>query len=369
MLHVETRSLGRRSLSSNVRRLHDHLNVSLDEAERQEFVQALNDYHYKRNVYDLVYNLRILLDTPEKRQLFSLLRKVIPKSDQALFDMHTSEAFLSKAPGIHRAASMPNFATDSLQDMRKIVIKKPASSKEGMGFSIRGGWEHGVGIYVSCVDPDSLSEKEGLLVGDQILRVNDLNFEKMTHEEAAKIFRVGRKFVLLVRQVGRIPKSYVASQTYTWVDPQGRSISPPPEMDLSGKNPQDSVGRRSGMNLLKDSDERKVNLVVGEGSSLGLMIRGGKEFDLGIYITGVDPYSVAEEAGLKVGDQILDVNSVNFLSISHDEAVRILKTSKHMMMTIKDVGRLPYARTTYDRTQWLMGDQLSQHQVAVFKDK
>ncbi|XP_078685322.1 whirlin-like isoform X9 [Branchiostoma floridae x Branchiostoma belcheri] len=422
MMHVETRSLGRRSLSSNVRRLHDHLNVSLDEAERQEFVQALNDYHYKRNVYDLVYNLRILLDTPEKRQLFSLLRKVIPKSDQALFDMHTSEAFLSKAPGIHRAASMPvasgrplsrgsvellnrpvstisepemattrkppatatepelktktykktnepqNFATDSLQDVRKIVIKKPASSKEGMGFSIRGGWEHGVGIYVSCVDPESLSEKEGLLVGDQILRVNDLNFEKMTHEEAAKIFRVGRKFVLLVRQVGRIPKSYVAHQTYTWVDPQGRSISPPPEMDLSGKNPQDSVGRRSGMNLLKDSDERKVNLVVGEGSSLGLMIRGGKEFDLGIYITGVDPYSVAEEAGLKVGDQILDVNSVNFLSISHDEAVRILKTSKHMMMTIKDVGRLPYARTTYDRTQWLMGDQLSQHQVAVFKD-
>ncbi|XP_066293626.1 whirlin-like isoform X3 [Branchiostoma lanceolatum] len=421
MMHVETRSLGRRSLSSNVRRLHDHLNVSLDDPERQEFVQALNDYHYKRNVYDLVYNLRILLDTPEKRQLFSLLRKVIPKSDQALFDMHTSEAFLSKAPGIHRAASMPvasgrplsrgsvellnrpvstisepemaprkplvpssepelktktykktnepqTFATDSLQDVRKIVIKKPASSKEGMGFSIRGGWEHGVGIYVSCVDPDSLSEKEGLFVGDQILRVNDLNFEKMTHEEAAKIFRVGRKFVLLVRQVGRIPKSYVASQTYTWVDPQGRSISPPPEMDLSGKNPQDSVGRRSGMNLLKDSDERKVNLVVGEGSSLGLMIRGGKEFDLGIYITGVDPYSVAEEAGLKVGDQILDVNSVNFLSISHDEAVRILKTSKHMMMTIKDVGRLPYARTTYDRTQWLMGDQLSQHQVAVFKD-
>ncbi|XP_019613977.1 PREDICTED: LOW QUALITY PROTEIN: whirlin-like [Branchiostoma belcheri] len=351
MMHVETRSLGRRSLSSNVRRLHDHLNVSLDEAERQEFVQALNDYHYKRNVYDLVYNLRILLDTPEKRQLFSLLRKVIPKSDQALFDMHTSEAFLSKAPGIHRAASMPVASGRPLsrgsvellnrpvstisepemattrkppatatepelktkptrkrtsrrtlrrtpQDVRKIVIKKPASSKEGMGFSIRGGWEHGVGIYVSCVDPESLSEKEGLLVGDQILRVNDLNFEKMTHEEAAK-----------------------------------------------------------------------VNLVVGEGSSLGLMIRGGKEFDLGIYITGVDPYSVAEEAGLKVGDQILDVNSVNFLSISHDDAVRILKTSKHMMMTIKDVGRLPYARTTYDRTQWLMGDQLSQHQVAVFKDK
>ncbi|KAI8491632.1 hypothetical protein Bbelb_308320 [Branchiostoma belcheri] len=128
MMHVETRSLGRRSLSSNVRRLHDHLNVSLDEAERQEFVQALNDYHYKRNVYDLVYNLRILLDTPEKRQLFSLLRKVIPKSDQALFDMHTSEAFLSKAPGIHRAASMPVASGRPLSRGSVELLNRPVST-------------------------------------------------------------------------------------------------------------------------------------------------------------------------------------------------------------------------------------------------
>ena len=43
-----------------------------------------------------------------------------------------------------------------------------------------------------------------------------------------------------------------------------------------------------------------MNLVVNEGDSLGLMIRGGKEFGLGIYLTGVDAYSVAEDAGLKV---------------------------------------------------------------------
>ena len=41
-------------------------------------------------------------------------------------------------------------------------------------------------------------------------------------------------------------------------------------------------------------------MVVADQKMLGLMIRGGNEFGLGIYITGVDSGSVAENAGLKV---------------------------------------------------------------------
>lgn len=44
----------------------------------------------------------------------------------------------------------------------------------------------------------------------------------------------------------------------------------------------------------------QVNLVLGDGRSLGLTIRGGAEYGLGIYITGVDPGSEAESGGLKV---------------------------------------------------------------------
>lgn len=43
-----------------------------------------------------------------------------------------------------------------------------------------------------------------------------------------------------------------------------------------------------------------MNLVLSEGRSLGLLIRGGAEYSLGIYITGVDQGSEAESAGLKV---------------------------------------------------------------------
>ena len=43
-----------------------------------------------------------------------------------------------------------------------------------------------------------------------------------------------------------------------------------------------------------------MNIFVEDGAKLGLMIRGGSEYGLGIYIAGVDPHGMAEEAGLKV---------------------------------------------------------------------
>ncbi|NWS02130.1 WHRN protein, partial [Motacilla alba] len=104
----------------------------------------------------------------------------------------------------------------------------------------------------------------------------------------------------------------------------------------------------------------QVNLVLNEGKSLGLMIRGGAEYSLGIYITGVDKGSEAESTGLKVGDQILEVNGRSFLSIPHDEAVKLLKSSRHLMMTVKDIGRLPHARTTVDETRWISSSQLGE---------
>ena len=63
---------------------------------------------------------------------------------------------------------------------------------------------------------------------------------------------------------------------------------------------------------------------------------------------------------LKVGDQILDVNGFSFLDTTHSDAVRCLRSSKRLIMTVKDVGKIPHAMTSYDRTQWISGDDLSQ---------
>ena len=72
-----------------------------------------------------------------------------------------------------------------------------------------------------------------------------------------QIIKAARKLELQVRNVGRVPGSFETHQGYTWVDPVGRSVSPPPEIDRVGR--YDTRGeRKSGLMLLKDSDERKV---------------------------------------------------------------------------------------------------------------
>ncbi|XP_071947802.1 whirlin-like isoform X2 [Antedon mediterranea] len=393
--HNRQQSANSRTLSTNVRRLNEELTAVLNEDERAFFVDALNDYHSKRNVYSLVQNLKTILNTTEKQRLYLLLGKVVPSSDQALFwqitevqqvkndrtvnnnsyntrnyntlPNRTQQVVQNRQPliephgkTIRKASSQSGLPQQNVHtNIHRIILKKNKQENEGLGFSIRGGAEHGVGIFISKVDAGSLAEERGLQTGDQLLSVNDASFEKIRHDEAVKILKSAKKLNMVISSVGRVPGSYVSHQTYTWVNPQGRSVSPPPNVAAIKGQMTESQGRRSGLNLLNDGDERKVNLVIGDGQSLGLMIRGGLEFGLGIYITGIDAYSVSDAAGLKVGDQILDVSGKSFLEIEHQEAVNILKSSKLMMMTIKDVGKLPYARTTVDKTQWIMGDQLS----------
>lgn len=43
-----------------------------------------------------------------------------------------------------------------------------------------------------------------------------------------------------------------------------------------------------------------MELLIEPGQSLGLMIRGGTEYNLGIFITGIDKDSVADRSGLLV---------------------------------------------------------------------
>ncbi|KAM6046992.1 whirlin isoform 2-T2 [Theristicus caerulescens] len=347
-----------RPLSANVRRLHQALTALLSEAERERFILCLNAYHGRRNVCDLVRSLRALLDGPRRRQLLPLLRLVLPRSDQLLFDQYTAEGPYLPPPGRPPPAPAPPPVLPG--ELRQVTLRR-SKAHEGLGFSIRGGAEHGVGIYVSLVEPGSLAEREGLRVGDQILGVNGKSLDRVTHAEAVKVLKGCKKLNLSVHSVGRIPGGYVTNHIYTWVDPQGRSVSPPVGLPHHQNSSLRKDGeKRSHLQLLQEGDEKKVNLVLNEGKSLGLMIRGGAEYSLGIYITGVDKGSEAESTGLKVGDQILEVNGRSFLSIPHDEAVKLLKSSRHLIMTVKDIGRLPHARTTVDETRWIASSQIGE---------
>lgn len=49
----------------------------------------------------------------------------------------------------------------------------------------------------------------------------------------------------------------------------------------------------------------------------------------------MDPGGLAEQNGIRVGDQVLAANGVKFEDISHSKAVEVLKGQTHIMLTIK----------------------------------
>ncbi|XP_008283389.1 tight junction protein ZO-2 [Stegastes partitus] len=70
-----------------------------------------------------------------------------------------------------------------------------------------------------------------------------------------------------------------------------------------------------------------------KGDSVGLRLAGGN--DVGIFIAGVQVDSPAEEEGLRVGDQILKVNNIDFQSVVREEAVLfLLEIPKGEVVTI-----------------------------------
>ncbi|XP_063903170.1 whirlin isoform X1 [Zophobas morio] len=233
------------------------------------------------------------------------------------------------------------------------MVRDPQDGTHGFGICVKGGKDSGVGVYISRVEEGSVAERAGLRPGDSILEVNGTPFTGISHEEALKVthymLKSCRKLSMTVRSptlpsglnLGGAP--WQMRQTCSWMDRHGRPVSPPLEYARTG--PRYGYGWKTN----KDRSIRRVDLCIEPGQSLGLMIRGGVEYNLGIFITGVDKDSVADRAGLMVGDQILEVNGQSFMDVTHDEAVAQLKYHKRMSLLVRDVGKVPHSCTAYDR--------------------
>ncbi|XP_028906102.1 rap guanine nucleotide exchange factor 6 isoform X4 [Ornithorhynchus anatinus] len=70
-------------------------------------------------------------------------------------------------------------------------------------------------------------------------------------------------------------------------------------------------------------------------SPLLFSLNGGSEKGFGIFVEGVDAGSKAADAGLKRGDQIMEVNGQNFENITFTKALEILRNNTHLSLTVK----------------------------------
>ncbi|KAF5900929.1 PDZ domain-containing protein 7 isoform X2, partial [Clarias magur] len=229
---------------------------------------------------------------------------------------------------------------DDSEDIHTITVDKSEDGR--LGFSVRGGSEHGLGIFVSKVEDNSSAEFAGLSVGDKLVEVNGISLESITMSSAVKVLTGNNRLRMVVRRVGKVPGIRYSKEKTTWVDLIHRRMV----VEENGRTPSevsvDGALRRI-VHLYTTSDDY----------CLGFNIRGGKEFGLGIYVSKLDPGGLAEQNGIKMGDQILAANGVSFEDITHSNAVEVLKSHTHVMLTIKEAGRYPAYKEMVAEYSWL----------------
>ncbi|XP_019876324.2 harmonin isoform X2 [Aethina tumida] len=187
-----------------------------------------------------------------------------------------------------------------------------------LGFSLRGGREHGTGFFVSNVEPGSEAHRQGLRVGDQIVRINGFTIEDAVHKEVLQLISNHTHLTLKVRSVGMIPIKDKKTDSLSW-----QIIT------------NDTSSLRSSPQLHEKIHDVRISIMVAPRSKLGCGICKGPEWKPGIFIQFTKDGGIAREAGLRPGDQILICNNVDFSDIPFNEAVNLMKTSRQLDLVVR----------------------------------
>ncbi|XP_010187314.1 PREDICTED: harmonin, partial [Mesitornis unicolor] len=159
-------------------------------------------------------------------------------------------------------------------------------------------------------------------VGDEIVRINGYSISSCTHEEVINLIRTKKIVSIKVRHIGMIPVKSSADEPLKW--------------QYVDQFVSDSGGSVAGLASSggRDNKEKKVFISLIGTKGMGCSISSGPTQKPGIFISNVKPGSLSAEVGLEVGDQIVEVNGVDFSNVDHKEAVRVLKSSRTLTISV-----------------------------------
>ena len=179
------------------------------------------------------------------------------------------------------------------------------------------------GVLVSEVLDDSPAKRAGFERGDVIVEFDGKPVENPTQlRNAVAQTAIGRKATVKVMRDKHVRNLEVT------IAEQPKTVA------QAGSEEEGGSARPAG--LLADIDVRELNSDL--ASRLGL---GGS--DRGVAIVRVRADSVAEEAGLKEGDLILEVNRMPVPSLTvYERVVSKLSTNQPVLLLIKRQGRTSF---------------------------
>ncbi|XP_008577933.1 PREDICTED: harmonin [Galeopterus variegatus] len=247
----------------------------------------------------LVGDLKLVINEPSRLPLFDAIRPLIPLKHQVEYDQLTPR----------RSRKLKEVRLDRLHP-------------EGLGLSVRGGLEFGCGLFISHLIKGGQADSVGLQVGDEIVRINGYSISSCTHEEVINLIRTKKTVSIKVRHIGLIPVKSSPDEPLKW--------------QYVEQFVSESGGGRSSLGSLgsRENREKKVFISLVGSRGLGCSISSGPIQKPGIFISHVKSGSLSAEVGLETGDQIVEVNGIDFSNLDHKEAVNVLKSSRSLTISI-----------------------------------
>ncbi|XP_036620198.1 harmonin isoform X1 [Trichosurus vulpecula] len=270
-----------------------------NDAEKDYLYDVLRMYHEAMDVSVLVGDLKLVINEPNRLPLFDAVRPLIPLKHQVEYDQLTPRR------------------------SRKLKeVRLDRTHPEGLGISVRGGLEFGCGLFISHLIKGGQADNVGLQLGDEIVRINGYSISSCTHEEIINLIRTKKTVSIKVRHIGMIPVKNSPDESLKW--------------QFVDQFVAESGGGRGGLPSLgsRENREKKIFISLVGSRGLGCSISSGPTQKPGIFISNVKPGSLSAEVGLETGDQIVEVNGIDFTNIDHKEAVNVLKSSRSLTISI-----------------------------------
>lgn len=273
-----------------------------NEAEKDYLYDVLRMYYQSMDLPVFVGDLKLVINEPSRLLLFDAIRPLIPLKHQVEYDQLTPKR------------------------SRKLrEVKLDRSHPDGLGFSVRGGLEFRCGLFISHIMKEGQADSAGLQIGDELVRINGYSLSSCIHEEVINLIRTKKIVSIKVRHVGMIPVKSSAEEPLKW--------------QYADQIISETEGRKSSVAGLasiggREVKEKKVFISLVGTTGMGCSISSGPSQKPGIFISNVKAGSISAEVGLEVGDQIVEVNGVDFSGVDHKEAVQVLKGSRSLTLTI-----------------------------------
>ncbi|XP_074799709.1 protein scribble homolog isoform X6 [Natator depressus] len=223
-------------------------------------------------------------------------------------------------------------------------------NEKGLGFSIAGGkgstpYRAGdTGIFISRIAEGGAAHRDGTLhVGDRVISINGVDMTEARHDQAVALLTASSPTIaLLVEREGAQQLSEGDSPVVQRV----RTHSPPPPPSHGESTPEETplLQRNHLPKCLEDQYPIEEICLVKAGGPLGLSIVGGSDHsshpfgihEPGVFISKVIPHGLASRSGLRVGDRILEVNTIDLRHATHQEAVNaLLSSTQELSMLVR----------------------------------